>query len=139
MIGIKIDAGIVVDAIVLKDITEMPDGYIETNGQSIGDTYDVNFVYFDPEILSLKVDEIKIATLARINIQLAGIKSFDDIEVLKELWLSIAPAARDPTTKWQWVIDVWQAGKDAVITVNALTTTIDVVAYDVETTPSWPV
>lgn len=139
MICIKIDSGIIVNAIVLNDITEMPSEYVASNGQAIGDTYDPSFVYFDPEILSRKVDEIKTATLARITSQLAGIKSFDDIEVLKELWLSIAPAAKQATVKWQMMIDIWQAGKDAVIVVDALTTTSDVIAYDVETTPSWPI
>ena len=90
-----------------------------------------------PSAIASKVGEIKAEALARMK-QEISIDDFDQIEVLKEFWLSIAPAARQPTTKWQWVIDVWQSGKDAVGVINALADAASVQAYDAITDPNWP-
>ena len=78
--------------------------------------------------------QIKSAGLARIQIGFPAIVSFDALQLMRELYQSIAPAARQPTTNWQLLIDTYQAGQTALDQVTAATTVAQVNAV----TPNWP-
>lgn len=87
-----------------------------------------------PRAIARKVASIKREALLMMQQQVA-IKDFDQIEVLREFWLSIDSQAHQPTAKWQYLIDVWQSGKDAVIAVKALPDSDSVESFQ----PSWPI
>jgi len=86
-----------------------------------------------------KIITIKNEGLRRIQLRIPGVSSFDQLDLIKEQWLSITPAARTPTIDFQYVIDIWQAGKDAIINVNSFITITNIIAYDEINTPTWPV
>jgi len=85
-----------------------------------------------------RIDELKQEGLSRIQAVLPGISNWDALELERERWLSIAPASRNRTAAYQSVIDVYQAGRDAAIAINALADTATVNAYDVNASPAWP-
>ena len=85
-----------------------------------------------------KIEELKREGLRRIQLVLPGISNWDVLELERERWLSITPASRNPTAAYQSVIDIYQAGRTAVITINAMADTVTVNAYDVNTAPAWP-
>lgn len=91
-----------------------------------------------PILREYKIAALKIEAVARMRQQIK-LSSFEEVELIKEFWLSIAPTARQPTVGFQWVIDVYQAGKTAATVVNALTTATEIEAYDVVATPDWPI
>lgn len=62
---------------------------------------------------ALRVNSIISEAVLRMNLQ-APVGSFKEIEFYKEFWLSIAPAARQPTAKFQLIIDIHSAAKNAV-------------------------
>ena len=90
-----------------------------------------------PTVKAHKIAELKTEGLARIQAVYPAIKDWDDLELVRDQWLSTAPAARQATAEFQSMIDIFQAGKAAVTAINALTTITDVEAYDVVNTPSW--
>lgn len=81
-----------------------------------------------------KIGSIKQEGVTRINAEIPGITDFEQVQLLRELWLSILGAARNPTTKWQAVIDIYQAGAAGVSSVNAAATVQEVEAVVV----TWP-
>ena len=85
-----------------------------------------------------KIQELKDEGLSRIQAVLPAISSFDTLELVREMWLSIAPAARAATADFQSVIDIYQAARDGVVFLNTATDG-EVSSYDVTTSPSWPV
>lgn len=87
-----------------------------------------------PEYKDERVAAIKAEGLARIQAVLPAIDSFDALELAREQWLSIAPAARTPTAAWTSVINIYTAGRNAAILVRAAAnlTAVDAV------TPAWP-
>lgn len=85
-----------------------------------------------------KIDKLKTEGLSRINIIFPAIKNWDDLDLVRDQWLSVAPAARQATDDFQSMIDIFQAGKDAAANINALGTIAEVEAYDVINTPAWP-
>lgn len=88
---------------------------------------------------SIKIGQLKDEGLTRIQSVLAGISSFDELELISEQWLSMSPAARNPTTKFQQVIDIYTAGKNAVSEIKALILEGEIDAYNVITDPAWPI
>ena len=84
----------------------------------------------------LKIDGIKADGIDRIRARLGDVVGdLDGLLLVKTIWLSIASAARAPTTDMQWLIDTAQAVQTAVAAVNAATTLAQVRAVAV----SWPV
>ena len=78
--------------------------------------------------------EIKRDGLARMQTRLPALDAFDMVQLMREIYLSVAPAARQPTTDLQWIIDTYQAGNVALAQVAASTTIAQVNAV----TPAWP-
>lgn len=91
-----------------------------------------------PDIIKNKIEELKAEGVARMSARIAGIYDLEVVNLTREFWLSIDPGARQPTADFQYVIDVYQAGKDAVIVIKAFTDAASVTAYNVETAPAWP-
>lgn len=85
-----------------------------------------------------KIAELKAEGLSRIQAVLPGVTDWDALDLVSEHFLSIAPAARQPTVKFQLLIDVTQAGKTAGVSINAMTDGTAIDAYDVVNGPSWP-
>ncbi len=97
--------------------------------QSIIDSYNEL-----PHYKARKIAAIKLDGLARIQAVFPAISDFAELALLREMYLSIAPAARSPTSNWQRMIDIYTAGQIAVAAVNAATTKAQVDAVS----PSWP-
>lgn len=87
-----------------------------------------------------KIAEIKAEGLRRIQVYLPGIKDFDEFQLIKEFWLSIAPAARQATAPFQETIDIYQAGAAAVGVLNNYTGYSSISNYNPLTnyTSQWP-
>lgn len=86
----------------------------------------------------LKRDALRREALARVRVKLPALNTFAEVELVREQWLSIAPAARQPTATFQYLIDVVQAARAAATSINALATAAEVMAYDIQATPGWP-
>jgi hypothetical protein len=67
-----------------------------------------------------------------------AINNFDTLELVREMWLSVAPAARSATTDFQMIIDIYQEARAGVVFLNSASDG-EVASYDVVTSPSWPV
>lgn len=91
-----------------------------------------------PSLKSLKIQEVKQEGLNRINQIFPAISSFDELQLVREQYLSINAAARSPTADFQSAIDVYTAGRDAISVINNLLTSGDVTSYDVTVDPGWP-
>lgn len=98
--------------------------------QAIIDNYNDFADYKADRIAAIKADG-----LARIQAVFPAINSFDELALIRDLFLSILPAARSPTANWQRMIDIYTAGRKAVIGVNNATTKQQVDAVN----PAWPV
>lgn len=85
-----------------------------------------------------KILELKDEAVNRMTGRLAGITNFDQVQIMREQYLSIDAGSRTPTTDFQFIIDNWQAGKDAAVVINGLNEAA-VDAYNVTTGPTWPV
>ncbi len=88
-----------------------------------------------PDYKADRIAAIKTEGLTRIQAVFPAINSFDELALIRDLFLSILPAARSPTANWQRMIDIYTAGRNAVIGVNNATTKQQVDAV----TPAWPV
>ena len=95
---------------------------------------------YDPleDYKTTKKDEVKAEGLNRINIQFPAIQSVDEIKFYAEFWQSIAPAARQATTDFQKVIDIYTAAIAAISTINSYTLESEVNNYDPLIDPIWP-
>lgn len=78
--------------------------------------------------------EIASDGLARMQTRLAALRTFDSVQLLREVILSVAPAARALTTKMQFCADTYVAGDTALAAVQAATTIAEVDAVQ----PAWP-
>lgn len=92
-----------------------------------------------PEMKTDKITELKAEGLLRTQSVFPAVSDFDELDLIKEQYLSIAAAARQPTADFQKMIDLVQAGKAAAAAINTLTTEAEVNAYDVVNAPAWPV
>lgn len=88
-----------------------------------------------PDIKKSMVYEIKANGLARINAIFPAISSVDEVEFYAEFWLSIVPAARSATVNFQKIINIHNAAKTAIASVNGAANAAGVSAVTV----SWPV
>ena len=101
--------------------------------QSIIDSYD----NLQDEIENAKV-RIKEYALHLIGNLFPAINSIDELELIKELWSSILPAARNPTSKLASAISIYATAKASISSVAALTSVQDAKDYNAETDPGWP-
>lgn len=86
-----------------------------------------------------KINLLKVEGMARINALFPAISTWDELMLVKENWLSIAAAARNPTPKFLALINTFIAGSDAADEINAMGNIALIDAYSVVTGPSWPV
>lgn len=119
-------------------ITRKSDGRVnhpddEISVQSIIDSFDPL-----PVLKAAKIEKLKEEGLSRINAVYPAIKSWDDLDLVKDTYMSVAPAARNPTADFQSMINIFQAGKNAAAEINGLQTEQAVADYDVTTSPVWP-
>lgn len=84
-----------------------------------------------------KADEIKAEGLKRINAVFPALDSLDDIQLVAEQWLSIAPAARQPTVDFQTGIDIYSAAKAAIIAMSGMDLA-GIQAFDPVSDVGWP-
>ena len=85
-----------------------------------------------------RIQEVKEEGLSRIQAVMPAITSFDTLELIRELWSSIEPAARNATATLQSLIDIYQAGRDAVTFLKTATDP-QLGIYDAVNDPAWPV
>lgn len=76
--------------------------------------------------------------LRRIQAYMPGLVSLYVLEPLRELWISIAPAARQPTATLTAVINIYAYARDKIIWLRNTATDAEVDAYDPVTDPGWP-
>lgn len=76
--------------------------------------------------------------LRRIQVYMPGLVSLYVLEPLRELWLSIAPAARAPTATMTAVINLYAYGRDKIVWLRNTATLEQVEAYDPTTDIDWP-
>lgn len=86
------------------------------------------------ELKRQRAHAITAAALARIQSVLPEVSNMATAQLVRELWLSIAPAARQPTAKMGQVIAIHQAWGDALQAVKACGTAGCVA----DVTPAWP-
>jgi hypothetical protein len=123
-----VENALTVAGIRLAYINNIPQ-FDESAAQTIIDACDIL-----PEWKETRIAGIKAEGLSRIQAVLPGITSFDTLELIREVWLSIAPAARAPTSPFNSVINIYSAGRTAILSIKAATTVAQVDAV----TPSWP-
>lgn len=84
------------------------------------------------------IDEVKAEGLSRIQAVLPGIKDFDTLMLVAELWKSLEASATSPTPAFQEAIDVFNAGEQAITAVNGFNTMDEVNNADPVNDPNWP-
>lgn len=81
-----------------------------------------------------RLQQIKAEGLTRMQTRFPALGTFDTVQMLREVILSVAPAARQLTADFQWLGDTYQAGRTAADQVLAATTIAQVDAV----APAWP-
>lgn len=104
-----------------------------------GNIADPEFTLVEINIKALddKIQGVKTEGLSRIQLLMPGITDFDTLELVREMWLSTAPAARSATATFQEIINIYQAARAGVIYLKSAIDE-DVASYDIVTDPSWP-
>jgi len=87
---------------------------------------------------NIKNQEIKDEGLLRVQAVFPAITGFDDLQIERERYLSIAAAARSATTDYQKMIDIYVAGANAIAQNNLEADWSVVSSFDPITGPSWP-
>lgn len=87
-----------------------------------------------PDAKKDAIAAVKATGLAKIQAAFPAIDSFDALDFYSQLWLSIASAARAPTTRFSNIIAIYQAGANAITQINAAASTAAVAAV----VPAWP-
>lgn len=90
------------------------------------------------EAKQAKRKELREEFISRVVVLYPTLKDMDEIKLVRDQFLSVAPAARAPTTDFQKLIDTYQVAQDALTAINALGDVASVEAYDVVNTPAWP-
>lgn len=85
-----------------------------------------------------KAEEIKREGLSRIQALYPAIQNIDDLELIKDFYLSIARSARQPVLGFPTMISIYTAAKGAISAINAETDWTVVRDYNVLTGPGWP-
>ncbi|MFN9029638.1 MAG: hypothetical protein ACK54C_02100 [Betaproteobacteria bacterium] len=68
-----------------------------------------------------KAKAVRAEALTRIQAEMPGINDFEALQLVRELWLSIAPAARQPTAKLAKVLAIHQAARQAITAIQSAT------------------
>lgn len=89
-------------------------------------------------VKAAKIKALRAEGLRRISAIFPAITDIDQIQFIAEFWLSIAPAARQPTANFQKVIDIRAQVILHTAAINALLAVQSVESYDVVNTPAWP-
>ena len=118
--------------LVPGDLSQPPDSVLIEEDDPLVDFFKLG------DAKEKKITEIKSEGLARIKSVIPGLDSFDAVELMRELWLSINPAAQAPTSDMQLIIGIYQAGRDAITLVRAFSTVAEVDAFDPAAHPAWP-
>lgn len=82
-----------------------------------------------------RIQAIRAEGLMLIQAVFPAIANFEELALIRELYLSIATSARRPTVDWQRMIDIYTAGRGAAASINAAATKAEVDAI----VPAWPV
>lgn len=101
----------------------------EPAAQALIDTHDPL-----PAAKRAKVAAIRAECVTRSQGVFDAIDSAGEVELLANLWLSIAPAARNPTADMTRFLAIANAARTAIVAVRAATTEAGVAAV----TPAWP-
>lgn len=115
-----------------RDLDGNESASIDIAVQAIIDAYDPL-----PDYKAIKIEELKIEGLSRIQVALPAIQTFDDLQLVKEQFLSIKAASRSATTAMQAIIDLYTAGVAGISAINSLTTGADIKAFDVVNDVAW--
>lgn len=91
-----------------------------------------------PKAKELKIAELKAEGLRRIQLVFPAIDNFETLLLVKNIILSIAPAARQLTASMTSVSNIYDAGVNAQTAINAMTDLATIEAYNVSTQPVWP-
>lgn len=86
-----------------------------------------------------KINEVKNEGLIRIQAIMPAISDFYILDLIREIWLSILPASRSATTEFQAIINIYQAGREAIILIEAMTDKSIIENYNPISDPNWPV
>lgn len=86
------------------------------------------------ELKKRRVQALSLEALAHVQAVMPEVGSMATAMLVRELWLSIAPAARQPTQDMQTVFAIFSAYRSAVIDVRKCSTPECVAAV----TPTWP-
>ena len=89
--------------------------------QAIIDAYDPL-----PDQKADAIAGIKATALAKMQTIFPALADIDTVNLVAELWQSIASAARSPTANMTKVINVYTAAKSGIANVNAATTKADI-------------
>jgi hypothetical protein len=93
--------------------------YTSTNDaavQAIINSYDAL-----PDQKAVAIVGVKATALAKMQTIFPALADIDTVNLVAELWLSVAPAARSPTANMTKVINVYTAAKNGIANVNAAT------------------
>ena len=94
---------------------------------------------YDP-LPDYKVDavaRVKATALAKMQVLFPALTDIDTVNLVAELWLSIAAAARLPTLNMQAVIAIYGAAKNGIVAVNGAASAVAVDAAVAAI--NWPV
>ena len=89
--------------------------------QAIIDAYDPL-----PDQKADAISGIKATALAKMQTIFPALADIDTVNLVAELWQSIASAARSPTANMTKVINVYTAAKGGIANVNAAATKADI-------------
>ena len=89
--------------------------------QAIIDAYDPL-----PDQKADAIAGIKARALAKMQTIFPALADIDTVNLVAELWQSIAGAARSPTANMTKVINIYTAAKGGIANVNAATTKADI-------------
>ena len=105
---------------------------------ALGNTADPEFTAQEitDQSRAIKIQSLKDEGLSRIQAVMPEINNFNTLELVREMWLSTAPAARKATVKFNAVIDIYQVARSAVIFLNSANDE-EVMAYNVISDPGW--
>ncbi len=87
-----------------------------------------------PDLKAKKVDFLVAQGMVLVQQVMPGIQTFDQLDLVKEQYLSLLTAARAPTARFQKLIDIYTVGETAINQVKAATTQAQVDAVN----PVWP-
>ena len=93
------------------------------------------------DVLDLRAEKVittSAEALRRIQTTLPGLVSISEVELIRELWLSIALAARLPTANFSSATNIYNYARDKIAWIKDIATDAEVDVYDPTTDPSWP-